>query len=137
MSEDPIQYGRGRVVQISIPSAKKNKYGAKRVGSHASLKEHRRASELRMLERGGVISNLREQVSFELIPAQYGTCGVDLKGKPVKVLLEKSCKYVADFVYTDSQGNTVVEDTKGFCTKEYIIKRKLMLYIHGIKIKEV
>ena len=137
MSEDFIQYSRGRFVQIPIPELKKNKYGAKRVGSHASRKEHRRAAELQMLQQGGVISNLREQVPFELIPAQYGTCGVDFKGKPVKVCIEKPCKYIADFVYTDQMGNTIVEDTKGFRTKEYIIKRKLMLYIHGIKIKEV
>ena len=120
------------------PPKRKNKYGARRVGSHASEKEHKRAAELKLLERAGVISNLREQVPFELIPAQYGTCGLDLKGKPVRVCLERSCKYIADFVYTDNQsGNTVVEDTKGVRTKEYIIKKKLMLYLHGIRIKEV
>ena len=91
-----------------------------------------------MWQRAGVISNLREQVSFELIPAQYGECGTDLKGKPVRVCIEKACKYIADFVYTDNEtGQTIVEDTKGVRTKEYIIKRKLMLYLHGIRIKEV
>jgi hypothetical protein len=34
-------------------------------------------------------------------------------------------------------GETVVEDTKGFRTKDYVIKRKLMLWVHGIKIHEV
>ena len=43
--------------------------------------------------------------------------------------------YVADFVYEDN-GDTVVEDTKGMRTKEYVIKRKLMLYRYGIRIKE-
>ncbi|MBD5351870.1 MAG: DUF1064 domain-containing protein [Bacteroides sp.] len=118
--------------------ANKNKYGAKRVGTHASQKEHDRANTLKMWQRAGVISNLREQVPYELIPAQYGECGTDLKGKPVRVCVEKSCKYIADFVYTDNEtGETIVEDTKGVRTKEYVIKRKLMLFLHGIRIKEV
>lgn len=90
------------------------------------------------MQSSGIISNLREQVSFELIPSQYATCGTDLKGHPVKKCIERACRYVADFVYTDNQtGQTIVEDTKGIRTKEYIIKRKLMLYLHGIRIKEV
>ena len=116
----------------------RSKYGNKRVGSHDSKKEHYRASELRLMQRAGLISDLREQVAYELIPAQYGECGKDLKGKTTRVLLERSVKYIADFVYTDkATGQTVVEDTKGVRTKEYIIKRKLMLYLHGIRIKEV
>lgn len=122
----------------SQSSRKRNKYGAKRVGEHASKKEHNRANQLKLWQRAGLISNLREQVPFELIPAQYGECGTDLKGKPVRVCIEKSCKYIADFVYTDNEtGQTIIEDTKGVRTKEYIIKRKLMLYLHGIRIKEV
>lgn len=117
---------------------KRNKYGAQRVGGHASRKEHDRSNQLKLWQRAGVISDLREQVSFELIPAQYGECGTDLKGKPVRVLIERACRYIADFVYTDNEtGQTIVEDTKGVRTKEYIIKRKLMLYLHGIRIKEV
>ena len=116
----------------------KNKYGAKRTGGHDSKKEHNRAVQLRIMLRAGLISNLREQGPYELIPAQYGECGTDLKGKPVRVCLEKSCKYIADFVYTDNKtGQTVVEDTKGVLTDVYKIKRKLMLYVHGIRIKEV
>jgi hypothetical protein len=117
---------------------KANKYHAKRVGTHASQKEHGRAATLKLWQRAGVISNLREQVSFELIPAQYGECGTNLKGKPVRVCLERACKYIADFVYTDNEtGQTIVEDTKGVLTEVYKIKRKLMLYVHGIRIKEV
>lgn len=116
---------------------KANKYGAKRVGNHASHKEHDRANQLKLWQRAGLISDLREQVPFELIPAQYGQCGTDLKGRPVLVCVEKSCKYVADFVYTDADGRTIVEDTKGFRTKDYIIKRKLMLFVHGIRIREI
>ena len=117
---------------------RKNKYGAQRTGSHASKKEHNRAMVLKLWERAGIISNLREQVPYELIPAQFGECGTDLKVKPIHVCVEKSCKYIADFVYTDNDtGATIVEDTKGVRTKEYIIKRKLMLYVHDIRIKEV
>ena len=91
-----------------------------------------------MMQRAGLISDLREQVPFELIPAQYGDCGTDQNGKPARVCVERSCKYVADFVYTlNDSGETVVEDTKGVRTKEYIIKRKLMLWVHGIRIREV
>lgn len=114
-----------------------NKYGAKRVGKHASKKEHYRSATLQMMQRAGVIANLREQVKFELIPSQYGECGKDFKGRTTRVLLERACSYIADFVYTDSKGQTIVEDTKGVRTKEYIIKRKLMLFMHGIHIKEV
>lgn len=118
----------------------RNKYGNERVGGHASKKEHYRAAQLRLMERAGLISDLREQVSYELIPAQYGECGKDFKGqgRTTRVLLERSCRYVADFVYTDkATGQRVVEDTKGVRIKEYIIKRKLMLHVHGIRIKEV
>lgn len=119
-------------------TGKRNKYGAKRTGDHASKKEHNRAMVLRQWQRAGLISNLREQVPFELIPAQYGADGTDQKGKPARVCVERSCKYVADFVYTlNDSGATVVEDTKGVRTKEYIIKRKLMLWVHGIRIREV
>ena len=106
-----------------------------------SKHEANRYCELKLLERAGEISNLRLQVDFELIPNQYaiekryGKNGKELKDK--EVLLERKVVYRADFVYTDKDGSQVVEDTKGFKTKEYLIKRKLMLYVHGIQIKEV
>ena len=107
-----------------------------------SRKEAERYSELKLLERCGAISNLELQKAFELIPAQYefyeryGKNGNRIKDG--KRCLEKSCVYKADFVYIDNEtGQQVVEDVKGFRTKEYKIKKKLMLYIHGIKIKEV
>lgn len=122
----------------SFPSQGRNKYGNQRVGGHASKKEHYRAAQLRLMERAGLVSGLREQVSYELIPAQYGEGGKDFRGRATRVLLERPCRYIADFVYTDkTTGQTVVEDTKGVRTKEYIIKRKLMLHVHGIRIKEV
>jgi hypothetical protein len=107
-----------------------------------SRKEARRSMELKLLQRAGEIKDLREQVKYVLIPAQYETIERYSKdGKRLKdglKLVERECSYVADFVYTDVKtGNTVVEDTKGVRTKEYIIKRKLMLYVLGIRIKEI
>lgn len=113
---------------FAASSAKKNKYGALASGGYASGREHRRANELKMMQRAGLISDLREQVKFELIPSQYRD------GK----LIERPCSYIADFVYFDRDKNSlVVEDTKGYRTKDYIIKRKLMLQVHGIVIKEI
>lgn len=110
--------------------------------TYDSTKEYRRFKELSLLERAGAIQNLQRQVKFVLVPAQREFCNeIYTKGrnkgcfKPGK-LLEKECSYIADFVYIQN-GKTVVEDTKGFRTKDYIIKRKLMLWVHGIQIKEV
>ena len=98
--------------------------------SFDSRKEANRYCELQLMRRAGEISELRRQVVFTLIPAQYvaGKCA------------ERPVKYVADFVYVDnSTGRTVVEDVKSDATRtpEYIIKRKLMLYRYEIQIKEV
>ena len=109
-----------------------------------SRKEANRYRELKLLEKAGKISHLRRQVKFILIPAQYEQSkekyqrgakkGQYKRGK----LLERECAYIADFEYHDFLTNEiVVEDTKGMRTKEYIIKRKLMLYNYGIKIKEI
>ena len=95
--------------------------------TYDSRKEAIRAQELRLMLRAGIISNLREQVPYELIPAQKNEYGK---------VIERAVVYKADFVY-DENGKTVVEDTKGIRTKEYIIKRKLMLYEYGIRIREV
>ena len=107
-----------------------------------SKKEATRYKELKTLERAGIIQDLQRQVKYVLIPAQYEPSGEIYtkgkeKGKPKKgKLIERECAYYADFVYTEN-GKTVVEDTKGVKTPEYIIKRKLMLYVHNIKIKEM
>lgn len=102
-----------------------------------SVKEYRRYCELLLLVKAGAIADLQRQVEFELIPAQrepdtIGVRGGVKKGKTI----EQRCCYVADFVYKENN-EIVVEDTKGFRTKDYIIKRKLMLWVHGIKIREV
>ena len=90
--------------------------------TYDSKKEARRHRELLLLERAGKITNLERQVKFELIPKQDG---------------ERACNYVADFVYTNvDTGERVVEDTKGFKTEVYRIKKKLMLWVHNIRIIE-
>lgn len=118
-----------------------NKYGSRKITRDGmtfdSVKEYRRFCDLSLLEKAGKISDLQRQVEFVLIPAQrepdtIGKRGGIKKGKTI----ELKCSYVADFVYKVN-GETVVEDTKGFRTKDYIIKRKLMLYMHGIKVKEI
>lgn len=106
-----------------------------------SKKESNRYLELKLLERSKVISDLRMQVEFELLPNQYVTeKRYGKNGKPLKdkeVLLERKVVYRADFVYTDKDGKTVVEDTKGFRTTEYVLKRKMFLYKYGFPITEI
>jgi hypothetical protein len=86
-----------------------------------SRKEAKRYQELKLMQRAGLISDLRRQVKYELIPKQQG---------------ERAVSYIADFVYTED-GKTVVEDVKGVRTPVYKIKKKLMLWRHGVKIREV
>ncbi len=117
------------------------KYGNKKTTvdgiTFDSLKEARRYKELSLMQHSGMIQDLQMQVKYILIPAQrepdtVGARGGIHKGK----LVERECTYVADFVYKEN-GETIVEDTKGFRTKDYLLKRKMMLFFHGIKIREV
>ena len=107
-----------------------NKYHNRKIvregETYDSVKEYRRAKELELLEKGGVIKDLKRQVRFEIIPSQRGDDGK---------VVERAVTYVADFVYFED-GKLVVEDTKGYRTKDYIIKRKLMRYLLGINIRE-
>lgn len=107
-----------------------------------SSKEARRWEYLLLLLKAGVIFDLQRQVKYVLIPTQYETYERYSKtGKRLKDgqrLLEKECAYYADFVYTLTEtGENVVEDAKGVKTEAYKIKKKLMLAVHSIKIKEV
>lgn len=107
-----------------------NKYGARKVTTASgqtfdSIREYQRFCELNLMQRAGVITDLERQVKFELIPAQK------VEGKTVR-----ATHYIADFVYY-KDGKKVVEDAKGCKTKEYQIKKKLMLYVHDIWIVEV
>lgn len=108
-----------------------SKYHSKKITVNGekfdSKKEYSRWCELKILERAGRISSLRRQVPFLLIHEQK------IDGKVV----ERECKYIADFVYYDTTtGHWVVEDTKGVRTEAYRIKRKLMLQVWGVRIKE-
>jgi hypothetical protein len=110
-----------------------SKYRNKPTDGYASIKESKRAFQLKLMQEAGQIRNLREQVSFLLIPKQEG---------------ERACSYVADFVYEEwsfSHGVSrnkewlpVVEDVKSPAsrTDAYIIKRKLMRFVHGVTIRE-
>ena len=105
---------------------------------HDSRKEAVRWNDLKLMEKAGEITELKRQMEFLLIPPQYEeieTAG--RKKKTKRKLVERGCVYRADFVYHDKNGEMVLEDTKGYTTKDYIIKRKLMLYVYGIRIREV
>lgn len=124
-----------------------NKYGNRKVIIDGevfdSKREAYRYQDLKLREKIGAISDLKRQVVYELIPVQREKSTKVYKkgrkkGQPVEgKIIEKAVTYIADFVYTDSAtGKEVVEDAKGMRTRDYIIKRKLMLYIHGIKVQE-
>ena len=119
-----------------------NKYHAQKikVGDEVfhSKKELHRYEELCLLEKAGQIKGLRREVKYILIPAQREI--IWKNGKPRQGrCIERECAYIADFVYEEN-GQTIVEDVKGgnaTKTEVYKIKRKLMLYVHGIRIREV
>ena len=127
------------------------KYGNSKIknacGTFDSQLEFARFVFLSNRQKEGEISGVRRQVEYLLIPAQYGTeiRHLKTKDKEVRVLLERPCSYIADFVY-ERNGKTIVEDCKGedkkykgkrFSTQtaDFKIKKKLMLYIHNIQIK--
>lgn len=101
-----------------------------------SKREAKRYGELLLLERAGAITDLQRQVKYKLLPAQYRPVFDKKTRKWKDRCIEREVSYVADFVY-QQDGETVVEDTKGFKTKDYILKRKMMLFFHGIVIAEV
>lgn len=125
---------------------KKTKYGntkRQRDGlTFDSKKEYYRYCELKMLLQKGEISNLRTQVKFTLVPAQRETDIIGKRGGVTKgKVIEREVAYYADFVYTDKNGQTIVEDVKGYrgggAYTVFTMKRKLMLYVFGIKVREL
>lgn len=100
--------------------------------TYDSKKEYQRHCDLMLMERAGLISNLQRQVKYELIPTQR------IDGKVV----ERPISYIADFVY-HKDGGLVCEDVKGYRDPssagyaKFVLKRKMMLWIHGIRITEV
>lgn len=97
---------------------KKSKYNNVKTDGYDSKKEAARAVVLHALQKAKAISNLREQVQYELVPKQKG---------------ERAVSYFADFVYIQD-GKEIVEDVKGRSTAVWVIKRKLMLHVHGIRV---
>ena len=95
-----------------------------------SRREAARYTELVAMWRAGDISEPICQPSFELIPAQVACSGKK----------ERGVTYIADFSYRRRDGSRVVEDVKSPVTAKlpaYIIKRKLMLRVHGIEVVEI
>lgn len=129
-----------------IVPKQESKYKSKKITLNGmtfdSKKEAKRYAELYYLEQIGEIRGLQRQVKFVLIPAQREPDVIGKRGgrKPGK-LIERECAYIADFFYYDVDGNGVVEDVKGYrgggAYEVFTIKRKLMLWRHGIKIKEI
>ena len=112
---------------------KRPKYRNKKVvneyGTFDSTLEANRYIFLLMLSKSGAVSDLERQKEFVVIPAQ--SVSVERTGKrgqslaPKTKVVERECRYRADFVYRYN-GQTIIEDTKGYKTPEYILKRKLM-----------
>jgi hypothetical protein len=96
------------------------KFGNEKSAGYDSKREARRAEDLRLLESAGEISDLQDKPKFLLIPKQGA---------------ERAVHYIADFAYRRA-GELVVEDCKGFRTDVYVIKRKLMLFVHSIAVLE-
>ena len=126
-----------RQLSINLPNGKtisnadkRSKYNAKKSYGYDSKKEAKRADELWKLQLGGFISDLHRQVPFILQEAF--TYYDHEKEKEVSV---RAVIYVADFTYFDKERNlNVIEDTKGFKTDVYMVKKKLLL--HQLKNKK-
>lgn len=119
----PINLNFFRVAEEAAESKYKNKITYVGEFRFHSAKEANRFCELQLLIRGGLIKDLKRQVSFELIPKN---------GK------ERAINYVCDFQYYDiEKGRIVVEDVKGYITEVYKIKKRMMKTVHGIDILEV
>lgn len=103
---------------------RRNKYGNKLAVvdgiRFASQREARRYVELKLLQQAGEISDLKLQPRFTIM-----VNGV------------KVCTYTADFSYRNSRGEFVVEDVKGVRTRDYKLKKRLMLAVYGIQVVEV
>ena len=126
---------------FNIPK-KGNKYKNEKVEFDGikfdSKRERYRYMVLKDAERLGVISELKCQPKFTLIPAQYHEEAKQLK---TKVKMVKKCDFLAitytgDFQYVKN-GKNEVEDVKGMVTPEYKLKEKMMAYLHHIIIRKI
>jgi hypothetical protein len=113
-------------------TVRKTKYGNRKTDGYDSAREASFAKRLEQLRLAADhrerVAEIERQVRFTLIPAQRGPDGK---------LIERKCDYVADFRVRYADGRTEVIDVKGCKTPDYIIKRKLMLHVHGIAVREV
>ena len=148
----PERYQKAVLDQLKAAYGKQkargsSKYHAEKVTVNGitfdSKKEARRWLELTALEQAGKIHGLRRQVKYLLIPEQRESCTERYKSGPKKGqfkpgrVLERECAYYADCDYYTEDGTHVVEDVKGMRTKEYRLKRKMLLYKYQIRISEV
>ena len=128
---------RGEGMNLNFGTA--SKYRNKKVGidgiTFDSKKEAATYLELKACKASGEITGFEMQCRFELIPAQYEDALIG--GKLKKKCIERAIHYVADFVLYYPDGEVVVLDVKGFKNQVWILKRKLMLMIHKIRVKEV
>lgn len=86
-----------------------------------SRKEADRYLDLKLLNKLGLIKELELQKTFELQP-KY----VNNKGEHIRAIT-----YKCDFFYYDTKKKQyIVEDTKGFKTEVYKIKKKLFEYVY-------
>lgn len=121
----------GRAASVEKPSGRdrRNKYGNTKVGEFDSSKEARVNEQLKMQMQAANpserVTSIEHHVRFEVIPKQEG---------------ERASHYEADFVVHYADGHMEVIDVKSEITRKeprYILKRKLMLYVHGIRLREV
>ena len=119
-----------RVAKVAKPSKYRNVKTEVDGIKFDSKKEAKRWAELRTLQKAGKLLDLSHQWKYFLIPAQTRSDGKK----------ERGVTYIADFAYVDMDGVTHVEDVKSPASRKlpaYIIKRKLLLFVHGITITEV
>lgn len=133
----------------------KRKFNNKKIespdGVFDSRLEWQRWLFLKEAEKNGQIRDLKRQVKFTLIPTQYRTEIVQLKTKrkQVKRVAEREITYTADFTYRRlvveqdypigerEYWGLVVEDAKGYPNDRWPLKKSMMLYFHGISVREV
>jgi hypothetical protein len=107
------------------------KFRNRPVGGYHSRKEADVAAQLKLREKAGEIRELQEQVMFVLIPQQCNKEGH---------LLERAAKYHADFTFVDCADDSYhVVDVKSDATRnlpDWVLRRKLMLFVHKITVEE-
>ena len=103
------------VVEKHTEEKSTSKYGNKRLRVNGvlydSIREYYRHLELKILEKHGLISDLRFHHSDDVL----------------LVVSNPNVRYIPDFTYKNSEGVKVVEDVKGMQTPDFIIKKKIVI----------